>query len=95
MSGVRVSEHFGLVIRKTSLQQHNVPMKLLLQQMETDRPFDEDEDLLSFGPHFGGEAMQEFVRRLEVIGLKYGEDFIDFSDTLPDWCQVYFRLNPD
>jgi hypothetical protein len=94
MPGVQVSEHFGLVIRKTSLQKHSIPMNLLLQQMEIDRPFDEDEDLLSLGPHFGGEAMQEFVRRLETFGLKYGEDFIDFADTLPGWCQVYIRFNP-
>ena len=94
MPGVRVSEHFGLVIQKSALVKHDLSLDLLLQQLETEHPFDEDEALLSFGPHFGGEAAQEFSRRLEAIGLKYGEDFIDFADTLPEWCQVYIHLAP-
>ncbi len=94
MPGVRISEHFGLVIQKSALARHNISLNLLLQKMEAEHPFDEDEALLSFGPHFGGEAAQEFTRRLETLGLKYGEDFIDFADTLPEWCQVYICLAP-
>lgn len=95
MPGVRVSEHFGLVVRKSALVKRNVSLNLLLQTLEAERPFDEDESLLSFGPHFGGEAAQKFIRRLETIGLKYGEDFIDFADVLPEWCQVYISIAPD
>ncbi len=95
MPGVRVSEHFGLVIRKSALVRHTVSVGLLLHTMEAEHPLDEDESLLSFGPHFGGEAAQEFIRRLETIGLKYGEDFIDFADILPEWCQVHISIAPE
>ena len=89
MKGVRVSEHFGIVIRKHALQKHNVSFQVLLQVMETEQPLDEDEELISLGPHFGGEAANEFVRRLESLGLVYGDDFFDFADIIPDWCQLY------
>ncbi len=92
MTGVRVSEHFGIVVRKAALDEHHVSMHSLFQVMETERPFDEDADLVSFGPHFGGEAAGEFIGRLEALGLIYGQDFIDFADSLPEWCHLYMAL---
>ncbi len=54
---------------------------------------EEDADLVSFGPHFGGEAAREFIERLEALGLVYGQDFIDLADTLPEWCHLYVALS--
>ena len=93
MAGVMVSQHFGIIVRIASLRANQVSMAALLQTMEVDRPLDQDEFLISFGPHFGGEAATEFSHRLEKLGLRYGEDFIDFADTLPAWCQVYVALS--
>ena len=92
MSGVQLSEHFGIVIRKEALQRCDLDRARLLALMETDTPFDEDEELLSFDPHFGGEACQTLLTRLESAGLQYGRDVIDFSDTLPDRLQESVRL---
>ena len=94
MSGVRLSEHFGIVIRKKALHRCNLDRPRLLNLLETGAPFDEDEELLSFGPHFGGEACQTFLKRLESAGLQYGHDVIHFSDTLPDWFQLFARGVP-
>jgi hypothetical protein len=95
MLGVKVPEQFGIVVRKAALKKHNVSDKKVLDAMETSKPFDENHDLLSFGPHFGQEASNEFIRRLESLGLNYGDDFIDFEDLLPAWCQVYVIASED
>lgn len=90
---VQVAKDFGLIIKKRSLQTRSISKKQILAILESDRPLDEDDMLLSFGPHFG-EAVNEFIKRLESLGLQYGDDFIDFSDvTLPDWCNVFISLN--
>ncbi len=95
MPGVRVSPHYGIVIRKQALEQHSIPLDKLLKAMQASEPLDEDESLISFGPHFGREAAAEFIRRLEALGLVYGEDFLDFDDMLPEWCLVYVACNGD
>lgn len=92
MSGVRLSQHFGIVIRKAALDRCDLDRLRLLILMEADVPFDEDDQLISFGPHFGNEACQTFVQRLETVGLQYGEDMIDIADTLPDWLHLFARL---
>jgi len=89
MPGVRVSPHYGIVIRKQVLEQHSIPLDKLLKATQASEPLDEDESLISFGPHFGREAAIEFIQRLENLELVYGEDFLDFDDMLPEWCQVY------
>lgn len=90
---VQISEHFGLVIRKSALIRRHISVVQLKQVMETEKWFDEDEQLISVGPHFGGEAANKFSRRLEKAGLVYGEDFIDFADLLPPWCKLSISLN--
>jgi len=95
MSGVRVSQHFGIIIRKNAIKGLKIPFETILELMEASEPLDEDESLLSFGPHFGGEAANEFIRRLEGIGLKYGNDFVDFEDVLPEWCQIFIACGDD
>jgi hypothetical protein len=92
MTGVRVSEHYGIVIRKTALEERRITVDKLLSAMEASAPLDEDQNLISFGPHFGGEAAQEFTRRLEALGLVYGDDFLDFALILPEWCSLYVAL---
>lgn len=89
MQGVQISNDFGIVIRKASLELRNLSRNRLLEMMEVEEPLDEDDHLLSFGPHFGEEAAKEFIRRLESGGLVYLEDFFDFTEALPQWCGVY------
>ena len=91
---VKVSEHFGIVIQKRALVANCISRDKLLEVLEATSWFDEDNDLISAGPHFGGEVASEFIMRLEKLGLTYGEDFIDFSDMLPAWCTVSISYNP-
>lgn len=57
----------------------------MLEVFEIDRPMAEDSELLSFGPSFGGEACNEFIRRLEFLGLVYVDDFFDLTLSHPNW----------
>lgn len=93
MTGVKISDDFGIIVKRTSIEARNLTRNQLFKIMEVERPFDEDENLLSFGPHFGEEAAKEFINRLETSGLVYYEDFFDFSDTIPQWCQLYAISN--
>ena len=94
MNGVKVSSDFGLIVRKSSLREKNLNIKELFIIMEVDEPFDESENLISFGPHFGEEALKVFLERLESFGLTYFEDFVDFSDAIPNWCHLYVTSFP-
>jgi hypothetical protein len=89
---VAISEHYGIIIRKDALQRCGVASDDLKSLMETEEWMDEDENLISAGPHFGQEASNEFTRRLEGLGLIYGEDFFDFEDMLPAWCKMHVHF---
>ena len=83
---VRVSTHFGIVIRRRALARLNVDEVKLLSVMEAEAVYDADAELISVGPHFGQEAADEIVRRLMNIGLEYAEDFFQAPIEVPDWC---------
>jgi hypothetical protein len=86
MATVNLTSEFGLVVRRASLEQRGVSYRKLLDTMETEAPLDVNEDLISFGPHFGLEAATEFVRRLESLGLINIDDFFVFAGDFPGWC---------
>lgn len=90
MKGIRISD-YAIFIRKSALRQLSIPWHELLKVMESENPYDENEDLVSFGPHFG-EVISEFITKLEAFGLVYGRDFYDFLDNAPAWCQLYVSL---
>jgi hypothetical protein len=92
---VGISEHYGIIIRKDAVHRCRITFDALKEIMEADQWLDEDENLISAGPHFGREASNEFVKRLERRGLIYGEDFFDFDDTLPSWCTMYVKFTKD
>jgi hypothetical protein len=85
---VQVSTDFGIILRKTSLKIRQVSRTKVFEIMEVDKPHDEDDKLLSFGPHFGEEAARELINRLQKAGLVYFEDFFDFTEAAPQWCKL-------
>jgi hypothetical protein len=85
---VRVTAHFGILVRKSGLVRRGIDHSRLLAIMEATSALDEDETLLSFGPHFGGEAADEFVRRLKAEGLEYVDEFFVFPTEIPEWCGI-------
>jgi hypothetical protein len=92
MKTVVISTEFGIVVRTASLNERGLHRDQLLQQLEAE-PLDENDELMSFGPHFGGEAADEFRGRLYMLGLEYGNDFFIYEGGFPDWCTPCGRLN--
>lgn len=61
--------------------------------MEAEKPYDEDDELIAFGPHFGGEAASEFERRLKTLGLDEYRDFFIYEDACPHWVTATIGLD--
>ncbi len=86
MENVRVTSEYGIVVRLASLSERGIALKTLLTTLEVSTPFDSNDEIASFGPHFGQEALDTLVRRLSDLGLKYFDDFFEFSGDFPKWC---------
>lgn len=91
---INVTAEFGLIIRKHALLERNVSMEMLLAAMEASNPLDCNDALISFGPSFGPEALDEYSRRLMKLGLEYFDDFFEFALPTPSWCQFQAGLSP-
>ena len=85
---VTLAHEFGILVRKAPLERLGVSRNRLFEVMEVDRCLDEDDDLFSFGPHFGQEASDEFLRRLKALGLSYPDDVFVFEEPIPTWCAL-------
>lgn len=83
---VKVSFEFGIVLRKSALAEKSVSRTDILKVFDTTEPLGESEGLLTFGPHFGVEAVQNFTQKLEGLGLKYWDDYFEAVFDHPEWC---------
>ena len=54
---INVTGEFGLIIRKRALLERNVSLEMLLTAMEASEPLDCNDELISFRPSFGPEAL--------------------------------------
>lgn len=88
MNTVKATGEYGIVIRLAALTAKSIDYMQLLRAMEVDQPLDSNEDLVSFGPSFGEEAMNEFISRLQALGLEYVDDFFAIACDMPTWCCV-------
>jgi hypothetical protein len=75
----------GMVVRLASLSERGITLEELLAALEASAPFDINDEIASFGPHFGGEALGALVRRLSDLGLEYFDDFFESSGDFPKW----------
>jgi hypothetical protein len=66
---VKIHPEFGIVIRKGALMERGVQFGAVLSVFQAQSPFDQNETLISFGPHFGQEAATTLVKSLEGLGL--------------------------
>ncbi len=94
MTFVSVTSEFAIVVRMAALRERAVSLAALMAVMEVSEPLDRNDELLSFGPHFGGGALDEFVSRLSALGLRYLDDFFEFAGDHPKWCAFGARLVP-
>lgn len=92
MNSLKVSTQYGILVRRRSLDERSIQLDALLRAMEVSSPLDMNEDLISFGPSFGDEALREFISRLEKLGFAYSEDFFDLRMDHPDWCNFRASL---
>jgi hypothetical protein len=88
----RLSTQFGIVVRKARLLELGLDLDTVLQKLETDVAFDEDEHVLSLGPHFDEAAANELGTRLSALGLEAVDDWFIFHGDIPEWCTVSVGL---
>ena len=91
MESVRVTGEYSIVVRLASLKKRGVPLSKLMAALGASEPFDSNDEIASFGPHFGREALDTLVQRLSDLGLEYFDDFFEFSGDFPKWC--IFRVS--
>ncbi len=89
---VEATSEFGLIIRRAALPARGVAYEQVLHALEGDPPLDADDDLISFGPLFGRESLDEFIRRLTALGLEYYDDFSPLVFDLPRWMHLRVGL---
>jgi hypothetical protein len=94
MSCVDVTGEFGIIIRRHSLVERDVSLHSILEVLEVKEPFDMNDELLSFGPSFGQEALDVLTDRLIALGLIYVDDFFEFVGIFPTWCRFHASLVP-
>ncbi|MEO5971346.1 MAG: hypothetical protein ABIQ95_15580 [Bdellovibrionia bacterium] len=89
---IKITDEFGIIIRKKALLEKSIKIEAVLAAFENESPMDENEDLISFGPHFGGEAMDNFGKRLTKLGLEYIDDYFNFYGEFPGWAEFSVAL---
>ncbi|MBL6989885.1 MAG: hypothetical protein ISR65_08905 [Bacteriovoracaceae bacterium] len=92
MSSIKVTNFHGIIIKKDAIASKSINIEEILKALESS-PLDESNDLISFGPSFGKEAADEFIKRLEKLGLDYVEDFYVFEGDFPEWISFRVELN--
>jgi hypothetical protein len=91
---VIVTSEFGLIVRRNALAERDVDLRDLFAAMEVAEQLDGSDHLLSFGPHFGREALNTIMARLTKLGLVYFDDFFEFCGDYPHWCAFRGGYNP-
>jgi len=85
-SSLIVTSEFGLIVRRSALAERQVDLHDLFAVMEVGERLDGSDEILSFGPHFGREALNTIISRLIELGLVYFDDFFEFCGDYPAWC---------
>jgi hypothetical protein len=93
-ASVLVTSEFGLIVRRNALTERQVDLRDLFTAMEVEVRLDGSDDLLTFGPHFGREALNAIVSRLIKLGLVYFDDFFEFCGDYPPWFAFRGSYNP-
>jgi hypothetical protein len=86
MRCVSITSEYGIVVRRAALVERGLSWERLLAALEVSKPLDQDDFLISFGPHFGQETLDTLMHRLNALGLKYFDDFFEFAGDYPKWC---------
>jgi len=64
MRSIQVTNEYGIIVQRAALAERDVSWIDLLRILEANSQLDSNETLVSFGPHFEREALDESLRRL-------------------------------
>ena len=92
MSYIAATAEYGLVLRKGALAEKGLPFSILSDVMADIDVLGEDDGLISFGPLFGDEALNEIKARLSARSLEYADDFFELNMLLPHWIKLGVAL---
>jgi hypothetical protein len=79
---------FGLVIRKKSLFEKGTTAGVLAGIMDNISLIGENDGILSYGPLFGEEALENICGRSVESGFEYYDDFFDLNVLVPSWAKL-------
>lgn len=83
---ISITTEYCVTIRVESIKRIGLSEFEVSSLLEFKEPLDKNNDLISFGPSFGIESSDEFIKRLKSIGLYYIDDFFVFYGDFPDWA---------
>ncbi|MGB0411722.1 MAG: hypothetical protein ACPGFA_09060 [Pikeienuella sp.] len=89
---IKATSEYGIVLRVKCLSERNVALSEVRAALQFENAYDQSDELISFGPSFGEEALEEFVKRLQDLGLEYWDDFFEFKGDYPDWIRFRVEL---
>ena len=89
---IKIHSDFGIILRKSAIAKRGISKEKITEAFEQNKPLDENDSIVSYGPHFGEEAMEEFGKRLSKLGLEYLDDFFYFKGDFPEWAAFYVAL---
>lgn len=95
MNFANLAVDFGIAVREAALAERGVTLSQLLRIFEVEHPLDNEEGVITFGPHFGQEAADNLTVMLNEAGLEIVDDFFVFSSLVPPWCEIGVRIATD
>lgn len=88
MSYIAATAEYGLVLRKGALTEKGISSDRMSDIMDDIDVLGENDDIISFGPLFGEEALEEIKGRLSGNGLEYADDYFELNLLLPHWIKL-------
>ncbi|MBX9813379.1 MAG: hypothetical protein K2X76_01615 [Sphingomonas sp.] len=92
MSYIAATAEYGLILRKGALAEKGISPEILSDIMADIDVFGEDENLISYGPLFGEEVLEEIKARLSANKLDYVDDYFELNMLLPHWVKLGVEL---
>jgi hypothetical protein len=82
--------HSSIFIRKEAFERAQLSRSAIDARLGlTEDEFRVEGQIVCIGPILEEDAFQSFVADLEVAGLKYFDDFFEFSGNWPEWIALF------
>jgi hypothetical protein len=91
MTYIAATSEYGIVIRKAAMKAKSIDDPVLFEIMTDVGVLGDDKNIVSFGPLFGKEALDQITTQLGNAGLTYVDDFCTFDFLMPEWLSLGVR----